>query len=103
LAGIAKDILVKIRSCFVPIDFVVLDISAKTKTPLILGRPFLSMTNAHIDVGASEIHLNTNGKEEIFHFKLRPEQCSSVELKPPDISIIHEQEDESITHGNKPP
>jgi hypothetical protein len=88
--GTAEDIPVKIRSCFVPVDFVVLDISADTKTPLILGRPFLSMANAHIDVGAGEIHLDINGKEEIFHFKLRLEQCSSVELKPPDIPIIHE-------------
>jgi hypothetical protein len=81
----------------------VLDISADTKTPLILGRPFLSTANSHIDVGAGEIHLNINGKEEIFHFKPRPEQCSSVELKPPDISIIHGQEDDSIIHGSKPP
>ena len=103
LAGIAEDIPVKIRSCFVPIDFVVLDISADTKTPLILGRPFLSTANAHVDVGTREIHLNINGKEEIFHFKPRPEQCSSVELKPPDIPIIHEQVDDSITHGSKPP
>ena len=52
LAGIAEDIPVKIRSCFVPIDFVVLDISVDTKTSLILGRPFFSTANAHIDVGA---------------------------------------------------
>ena len=101
--GIAEDIPIKIRSCFVPIDFVVLDISAETKTLLILGRPFLSMVNAHIVVGAREIHLNINGKEEIFHFKPRLEQCSLVELKPPDIPIIHEQVDDSITHGSKPP
>jgi hypothetical protein len=31
-----------------------------TKTPLILGRPFLSMANAHIDVGAGKIQLNIN-------------------------------------------
>ena len=36
LAGIAEDIPIKIRSCFVPVHFVVLDISADTKTPLIL-------------------------------------------------------------------
>jgi hypothetical protein len=98
-----EDIPVKIRSCFVPIDFVMLDNSVDTKRPLILGRPFLSMANAHIDVGGSKIHLNINGKEEIIHFKPRSEQCSLVELKPLDISIIHEQEDESITHRNKPP
>jgi hypothetical protein len=36
------------------------------KTPLILGRPFLSTTNVHIDVGAGEIKFNINGKEERF-------------------------------------
>jgi hypothetical protein len=101
--GIVEDIPIKIRSCFVPIDFVVLDISADTKTPLILGRPFLRMANAQIDVGAREIHLNINGKEEIFYFKPRLEQCSSVELKLPDISTMHEQYDDSIIHGSKPP
>jgi hypothetical protein len=34
------------------------------KTSLILGRPFLSTTNAHIDVEAGEIKFNINGKEE---------------------------------------
>jgi hypothetical protein len=43
----------------VPVDFVVLDMELDTKTPLILGRPFLSMANAHIDVGAGEIQLNS--------------------------------------------
>ena len=81
----------------------VLDISADTKTPLILGRPFFSMANCHIVVGAREIHLNINGKEEIFHFKPRPEQCLSVELKPPDISIMHGHDDDSVIHRSKPP
>jgi hypothetical protein len=54
-AGIAENILVKIRNFFVLVDFVVLDMQEDMKTPLILGRPFLSTTNAHIDVGAVEI------------------------------------------------
>jgi hypothetical protein len=49
------------------------------KTPLILGRPFLSTTNAYFDVGAGEIKFNINGKEERFAFKPRPEQCSNLE------------------------
>jgi hypothetical protein len=49
-----------------------------TKIPLILGRPFLSMTNAHIDVGAREIQLNINGQKERFAFRLKVEQCSQV-------------------------
>ena len=48
------------------------------KTPLILGRPFLSTTNTHIDVGAGEIQLNINGQKEKFAFKPKVEQCSQV-------------------------
>ena len=60
-------------------DFVVLDMKEDIKTPLILGRLFLSTTNAHIDVGAKEIKFYINGKEERFTFKPRPEQCSNLE------------------------
>ena len=49
-----------------------------TKTPLILGRPFLSTANASIDVGAGEIQLNINGQKETFAFKPKVEQCSQV-------------------------
>jgi hypothetical protein len=62
------------------------------KTPLILRRPFLSATNAHIDVGAGEIKFNINGKEERFTFKPRPEQCSILECH-------EEQESKSSSPG----
>ena len=68
-AGIAENISVKIRNFFIPIDFVVLDKEVDTKTPLILGRPFLSTADAHIDLGAGEIQLNINGQKEKFTFK----------------------------------
>ena len=61
LTGITKDIPVKIRNFFVPIDFVILDMEVDTKIPLILGRPFLSMPTAHIDATVGVIHLNING------------------------------------------
>ena len=68
LVGIAEDIPVKIQNFFVPIDFVILDMEVDTEIPLILGRPFLSMTNAHIDVGIGVIQLNINGQKERFGF-----------------------------------
>ena len=76
---IAENIPVKIRNFFVPVDFVVLDMQEDMKTPLILERPFLSTTNAHIDVGVGEIKFHINGKKERFAFKPRPEQCSKLE------------------------
>jgi hypothetical protein len=56
------------------------------KTPLILGRPFLSTINAHIDVRAGEIKFNINENEERFAFKPRPEQCSILECHEEQIS-----------------
>jgi hypothetical protein len=53
--GIAENIPVKIREFFIPVDFVVLDMHPDSKVSLILGRPFLSTANAHIDVGKGEV------------------------------------------------
>jgi hypothetical protein len=50
LVGIVEDIPVRIRSSFVPVDFVVLEMDVCRQIPLILGRPFLSTTEATIDV-----------------------------------------------------
>ena len=79
--GITKNILVKIRNFFVLVDFVVLDMQEDMKILLILRRPFLSTTNAHIDVRAREIKFHINGKEERFTFKPRPGQCSNLEWR----------------------
>jgi hypothetical protein len=76
---IAKNIQVKIREFFVPVDFVVLDMHLDSKVSLILGRPFLSTAYAHIDVGKGEIKFTISGQEEWFTFMPRPEQCSILE------------------------
>jgi hypothetical protein len=54
LAGIAEDIPVRVRDFFVPVDFLILVMDVDTGTPLIFGRPFLSIANANIDVGAGD-------------------------------------------------
>ena len=74
--GIAEDIPVKIWNFFVPVDFVILDMEIDTEIPLILGRLFLSMKNAHIDVGVGVIQLNINGQKERFGYRPKDEQCS---------------------------
>ena len=56
------------------------------KTPLIPGRPFLSTTNAHIDVGTGEIKFDINEKEERFALKPRPEQCSNLKYFEKQVS-----------------
>jgi hypothetical protein len=72
-SGIAKNIPVKIREFLVPVDFVVLDMHPDSRVSLILRPPFLSTTNAHINVGGGEIIFEINEKEEKFAFRPRPE------------------------------
>jgi hypothetical protein len=67
--GIVKDIPVRIRNSFIPMDFVVLEMDVCRQTPLILGRPFLSTAGTMIDVATRIINLNISGKEETFTFK----------------------------------
>jgi hypothetical protein len=78
LAGIAKDIPVKIQNVCVPVDFVILDMEVDTGIPLILGRPFLSMTTTHIDAGIGVIQLNINGQKERFGFRQKDEKYSQI-------------------------
>ena len=85
--GIAEDVPVKVRDYFIPVDFVVLDMDIFKDTPLILGRPFLSTAGAQINVGAGEIRFNINGKEEMFPFQPKVEQCSVIKIK---LGQIHE-------------
>jgi len=59
--GIAKNIPVKIRDFFVPVDFVVLDMHTNSRMSLILGKPFLSNASAHIDVEKGSIKFTING------------------------------------------
>jgi hypothetical protein len=60
---IAENVPVKIRDFLVPVDFVVLDMQPYSRVSLILVQPFLSTTNAHINVGRGEITFVINGKE----------------------------------------
>ena len=55
LEGVATDLLVKVRSAYIPTDFMILDMSNAEDTPLILGRPFLNTTNACIYVAFGQI------------------------------------------------
>jgi hypothetical protein len=68
---IAEDILMRTRNSFVLAEFMVLMMDVCHQIPLILGRPFLSMVRATIDVAAGIIKFNISGKEEAFTFKPR--------------------------------
>ncbi|GJW42781.1 reverse transcriptase domain-containing protein, partial [Tanacetum coccineum] len=61
--GIAKNVLVGIGKFTFPVDFVILDMPEDFKVPLILGRPFLSTTQAKIDDYKKKITLRAYGRD----------------------------------------
>nr|GEX19115.1 hypothetical protein [Tanacetum cinerariifolium] len=64
--GIAKNVLVWIDKFVFPVDFIVLDMPEDIKTPLILGRPFLSTAHAKTDVVKRKITLRIGNEKVVF-------------------------------------
>ncbi|GJU97594.1 reverse transcriptase domain-containing protein [Tanacetum coccineum] len=64
--GIAKDVFVKVGTFFFPADFMVVDYVADPRVPLILGRPFLRMARALIDVHGEQMTLRHDDQSVTF-------------------------------------
>ncbi|XP_076888197.1 uncharacterized protein LOC143538548 [Bidens hawaiensis] len=62
--GIIENLLVKVDKFVFPVDFVVLDMEADEKVPIILGRPFLRTAKVLIDVYDGKITLRV-GDENV--------------------------------------
>ena len=50
LKGILEDVLIKVRKFIFPVNFVVIDIEEYKEVPLLLGRHFLTIGVALIDL-----------------------------------------------------
>ena len=81
LEGILEDVLVKVRKFIFPLDFVVIDMAEDKQVSLLLGRPFLAIGAALIDVKKGELTLRV-GTEEV-QFNL------NQSLKQPDFEGAH--------------
>ncbi|GKF31470.1 reverse transcriptase domain-containing protein [Tanacetum coccineum] len=64
--GIAEDVFMKVGTFFFPADFVVVDYIADPRVPLILGRPFLRMVRALIDVHGEQMTLRHDDQSITF-------------------------------------
>ena len=62
--GILEDVPLRIGQLYIPTDFVVMDISEDSHTPIILGRPFLATVGAIIDVKRGKLTFEV-GEEKI--------------------------------------
>jgi len=95
--GIAENILVKIIEFFVLVDFVVQDMHLDSKVSIILGRPFLTTANAHIDARKRSIKFTINRHKEQFTFKSKQELYSFAKMVDQDKT---EESPELLTLGS---
>ena len=68
LEGVLEDVLIKMGEFIFPMNFVVMDMEKDTQVPLLLGRPFLAIGAALINVKKGELTLKVG--EEVVHFNL---------------------------------
>lgn len=61
--GTIKDVLIKNDKFSFPVDFMVLDIDAEQKKPLILGRPFMKTARMLVDVDADQVKFRIKDHE----------------------------------------
>nr|GEW84177.1 DNA-directed DNA polymerase [Tanacetum cinerariifolium] len=88
--GVAEDVFVKMGKFHFPIDFVVADFEADPRVPLILGRSFLRIGRALIDVYGEEITLRG---DILFLEKLLNEDL--FQLPPMDLKVAQESKEKS--------
>nr|GEY66620.1 DNA-directed DNA polymerase [Tanacetum cinerariifolium] len=67
LVGIAEDVFVKVGKFYFSTDFVVVDYVVDPRVPLILGRPFLRIRQALIDVYGEELTLRVDDEATTFN------------------------------------
>ena len=83
LEGVLEDVLIKVGKFIFPVDFIVMDMEEDTQVPLLLGRPFLGIGAALIDVKKGELTLRV--REEAVHFNLnkslKQSECESTKCK----------------------
>ena len=93
--GILEDVLIKVRKFIFLVDFVLIDIKEDKQVPQLLGRPFLAIGAALIDVKKGELTLRVG--DEAMHFnlnhilkqpKLSDVECEIIEMKIPNCSEL---------------
>ncbi|GJS69854.1 reverse transcriptase domain-containing protein [Tanacetum coccineum] len=89
--GVADDVFVKVGKFHLPTDFVVVDFKADPRVPLILGRSFLRIGRALIDVYKGELILRNGDGRLIFHVDKHPQKHANELIKMInfiDVSLI---------------
>ncbi|XP_059435053.1 uncharacterized protein LOC132168007 [Corylus avellana] len=101
--GIIEDVLINVDKFYFPVGFIVLDTelvqNVGIQIPVILGRPFLAMTNALIScrTGVMEISFGNMTLElNIFDISKQPLEYDEVK----DVCLIEEIIDETVSESS---
>nr|GEV18828.1 DNA-directed DNA polymerase [Tanacetum cinerariifolium] len=88
--GVAEDVFVRVGKFHFPTDFVVVDFEADPRVPLILGRSFLRIGRALIDVYGEEITLRVNDESGDILYLEKLLNDDPFQLPPMDLKQAEE-------------
>ena len=87
--GLVEDVLVKVEGLYIPADFIILDTRKEEDECIILGRPFLAIAGAVIDVDRGELVLQLN--RDYLVFKAQGSSSATMERKHEKLLSIQSQ------------
>ncbi|XP_039134242.1 uncharacterized protein LOC120271634 [Dioscorea cayenensis subsp. rotundata] len=94
--GVVEDVLVRVDKLIFPIDFVILDVDDNVEVPLIIGRQFLNISGALIDVKEGKMTLRVGDEQVVFTL---PEEL--LALNPLDEylnELVCQDAEEELSH-----
>jgi len=65
--GVIEDVLIQVKQLVFPAKFVVMDIEEDPDIPIILGCPFMSITNCIVDIGKGKLELSMEDHKSSFN------------------------------------
>ncbi|XP_070022458.1 uncharacterized protein [Nicotiana sylvestris] len=78
--GVIEDVLVRVDKLILPANFVILDCEVDYEVLIILGRPFLAMGKAKVDVETGELTFRVGDEKVVFHVCKSMRQPNSKEV-----------------------
>ncbi|XP_070057540.1 uncharacterized protein [Nicotiana tomentosiformis] len=81
--GIVEDVLVRKDKFVFPVDFIVVKMEENKEIPLILGRPFLAMGRAILDIHERKLMLRVGGETATFKMDIK----TGVKKEKPAASV----------------
>lgn len=89
LIDMLENVLVRIGQLYIPTDFVIMDINKDSNIPIILGRPFLAIAGAIIDVKKGRLTFEV-GEEKVEFLLAKFLQASAIDDSCCFLDVINE-------------